>query len=69
MKTFNSQPLQLQKNLKWIPAGTLIEGTYTGAITPVELNDKYFDTREEADKYFTEHFLSLGYKPMQNAIS
>lgn len=64
MNTFKVGSLQLKKDRKWAPAGTLFTRDGTSlSIQEDEFGAEYrFNTREEADDYFRSYYLAKGYK-------
>ena len=65
MKKFKINSYQLTKTKKWAPCGTLFEVVDGGRMKIQEADifppEYRFDTREEADKFFKEHFQKEGY--------
>ncbi len=66
MKKFDVASYQLAETKKWIPAGTLIKFiSNSGNVeyTEVEIREKEFETKEEANSYFIDYYKSKGFMP------
>jgi hypothetical protein len=58
-KRFKAQSQQSLETKKWIAAGRLHD--FEGIVTQVSFDDKFFETEEEADKYFSEYCMNKDY--------
>jgi len=66
MKSFQIGSYQLRDNKKWVPAGNLVQLIDGGAsmnVQEISYPDHHFDTKEEADKFFSEQCILRGHKP------
>ena len=65
MKKFKVSSYQLTETKKWAPCGTLFELIDGGNMNIQEADvfppEYRFDTKEEADKFFKDHFQNKGY--------
>ncbi|MCK5096275.1 MAG: hypothetical protein KAR24_02890 [Candidatus Pacebacteria bacterium] len=65
MKKFKIGSYQLTETKKWAPCGTLFEFIEGDKMKITEADvfppEYRFDTEEEADEFFREHFLKEGY--------
>ena len=52
-------------NKKWISAGALYSGNSTINQQLLSVPNKYFDTKEEADRYFYNYCIKNGYIPVK----
>ncbi len=71
MKKFIANSYQLRESLKWVPFGDIIEDFENGSGTYQQhpITDKEFDSKEEADKFFTEYLKNLGFHDMKSENS
>ena len=63
MNTFMVGSFQLVESKKWVPAGTIMTGEEESVnIQEIEFSPEHrFDTKEEADNFFREHYTIQGY--------
>jgi len=64
MKTFISQPYQLADSKKWVPHGTTSESIGASQslnMTEVEMRENEFETENDANTFFINHYVSLGF--------
>lgn len=66
MKKFTVGSYQLRDVEKWVPSGSTFEVINGAKVNITEADifhpEHRFDTKEEADQFFRDHFLSKGYE-------